>query len=49
VVIGSLFAGIGFALVLVGLLADLISVNRQLLEDLDWRLRRLEHDGARKR
>ena len=49
VIIGSLFAGVGFALVLVGLLADLISVNRQLLEDLDWRLRRLEHDGARGR
>ncbi|MGH7636202.1 MAG: glycosyltransferase family 2 protein [Gemmatimonadaceae bacterium] len=49
VIIGSLFAGLGFALVLVGLLADLISVNRQLLEDLDWRLRRLEHGGARER
>ena len=47
VVIGSLLAGVGFALVLVGLVADLISVNRQLLEDLDWRMRRLEHDGKR--
>jgi glycosyltransferase involved in cell wall biosynthesis len=45
VVIGSMLAGVGLALVVVGLVADLISVNRQLLEDLDWRLRRLEHDG----
>lgn len=45
VVIGSMLAAIGFALVIVGLVADLISVNRQLLEDLDWRMRRIEHDG----
>lgn len=49
VVIGSMLAGVGFALVVVGLVADLISVNRQLLEDLDWRLRRLEHDGMKTR
>jgi glycosyltransferase involved in cell wall biosynthesis len=49
VVIGSMMAAVGFALVVVGLVADLISVNRQLLEDLDWRLRRLEHDGVRAR
>ena len=48
VVIGSMLAGVGFALVIVGLVADLISVNRQLLEELDWRLRRLEHDGPRR-
>lgn len=47
VVIGSMLAAVGFALVIVGLVADLISVNRQLLEELDWRLRRLEHDGKR--
>ena len=46
VVIGSMLAAVGFALVVVGLVADLISVNRQLLEDLDWRLRRVEHDGV---
>ena len=45
VVIGSMLAGVGLALVVVGLVADLISVNRQLLEDLDWRMRRMEHDG----
>src|SRR3954469_2490158 len=43
VVIGALFTGAGVFLVLVGLLADLIAVNRQLLEDVEWRLRRMEH------
>jgi glycosyltransferase involved in cell wall biosynthesis len=42
VVVGALLVGIGLALVVVGLLADLIAVNRQLLEDLDYRLRRME-------
>lgn len=44
VVIGSLFAGAGMFLIVVGLLADLIAVNRQLLEDMDWRLRRIERE-----
>lgn len=44
VVIGSLLAGAGILLVVIGLVADLISVNRQLLEDVDWRLRRMERD-----
>ncbi|MEX2178829.1 MAG: glycosyltransferase family 2 protein [Gemmatimonadaceae bacterium] len=43
VVIGSMLTALGVALVIVGLVADLISVNRQLLEDLDWRIRRMEH------
>lgn len=42
VVIGAMLAALGTALVVVGLVADLISVNRQLLEDIDWRLRRIE-------
>ena len=42
VVIGSLLAGAGLFLVVIGLVADLVSVNRQLLEDVDWRLRRME-------
>jgi hypothetical protein len=44
VVIGSLFAGAGMVLIVVGLLADLIAVNRQLLEDVEWRLRRMERE-----
>jgi glycosyltransferase involved in cell wall biosynthesis len=42
VVIGALFAGIGLFLIVIGLLADLIAVNRQLLEDVEWRVRRME-------
>jgi glycosyltransferase involved in cell wall biosynthesis len=38
-----LFLGTGAALVVVGLLADLIGVNRMLLEDIRWRLREMEY------
>jgi glycosyltransferase involved in cell wall biosynthesis len=42
IIIGALLAGVGLFLVVIGMLADLIAVNRQLLEDVDWRLRRME-------
>lgn len=42
VIIGALLAGAGLFLVVIGLLADLIAVNRQLLEDVEWRVRRME-------
>src|SRR5258708_25887185 len=42
VVIGALLAGGGLFLIVIGLLADLIGVNRQLLEDVEWRGRRME-------
>lgn len=42
VVIGALLAGAGLVLIVIGLLADLVGVNRQLLEDIEWRLRRME-------
>ena len=45
VVIGSMLAALGVLLAIVGLIADLISVNRQLLEDVDWRLRRMEQNS----
>ncbi len=41
-ILGALLMGVGFLLVIIGLVADLISVNRKLLEDLDWRLKRME-------
>jgi glycosyltransferase involved in cell wall biosynthesis len=41
-ILSALLMGIGVSLGVVGLLADLISVNRQLLEGLDWRLKKLE-------
>lgn len=41
-VLGALMLGMGGALVVVGLVADLIGVNRMLLEELRWRMRELE-------
>lgn len=41
-ILSALLMGSGFFLGLVGLLADLISVNRKLLEDLETRLRKIE-------
>jgi glycosyltransferase involved in cell wall biosynthesis len=41
-ILSALLMGTGFFLAVVGLVADLISVNRKLLEGIDWRLKRLE-------
>lgn len=41
-ILAALLMGVGFFLVIVGLVTDLISVNRQLLERLDWRIQKLE-------
>jgi glycosyltransferase involved in cell wall biosynthesis len=41
-ILSALLMGAGGFLVLVGFLADLISVNRKLLEGVDWRLRKVE-------
>jgi glycosyltransferase involved in cell wall biosynthesis len=45
VILAALLLGAGFFLVVAGIIADLISVNRKLLEKIDLRLRRLELDG----
>jgi glycosyltransferase involved in cell wall biosynthesis len=42
VVLAALLMGSGFFLTVVGLLADLMAVNRKLLEGLDWRLKQVE-------
>lgn len=42
VILAALLMGSGFFLVVVGLLADLLAVNRSLLEEVEWRVRRLE-------
>ncbi len=47
-ILGALLMGLGFFLTIVGLVADLIAVNRKLLEGLDWRLQQLE-DAVRGR
>jgi glycosyltransferase involved in cell wall biosynthesis len=41
-ILAALLIGLGCFLGVVGLLADLLAVNRSLLEELDWRLKRLE-------
>ena len=46
-ILAALLMGSGIFLTVVGLLADLISVNRKLLEGLDWRLRHLEEESDR--
>ncbi|HVZ35539.1 MAG TPA: glycosyltransferase family 2 protein [Polyangiaceae bacterium] len=42
VILAALLLGVGFFLGVGGVIADLISVNRKLLERIDYRLRRLE-------
>jgi hypothetical protein len=41
-ILAALLMGIGIALVVAGLMADLMAVNRTLLEALDVRLKHLE-------
>ncbi len=52
-ILAALLMGSGFFLAVVGVLADLISVNRKLLERLDWRLQKVEEkvvaESARER
>jgi len=44
VVFASLLMGTGFFLVVIGLVTDLISVNRKLLEKVDWRVAQLDDE-----
>lgn len=44
VVFAASLAAIGFQLALIGLVAELLGNNRKLLEDMQWRVRRLELD-----
>lgn len=44
-ILTSVLLLIGFQLCIVGVVADLISVNRKLLEKIDWRIKRLEKRG----
>ena len=48
-IFSALFLGLGAVLGVVGLLADLIGVNRQLLEDIRYRLRNMEHEEHTRR
>lgn len=48
VILAALLLGLGFFLSVVGILADLISVNRKLLEKIDGRLRQMEERNSRR-
>jgi glycosyltransferase involved in cell wall biosynthesis len=48
-ILAALLMGSGFFLIVVGLLADLLAVNRSLLEDVEWRVRRLEESEMNRR
>lgn len=45
-ILAALLLGVGFFLVIVGMVADLISVNRRLLEKLNSRIRTLEQTAS---
>ena len=43
VILSAIFLGIGFQTILTAFLADLLAVNRRLMEDVQYRVRILEH------
>lgn len=49
VIFTALSMTIGFLLLMLGFLADLMSTNRRILERIDWRLRKLELDMGPRR
>jgi glycosyltransferase involved in cell wall biosynthesis len=48
-ILANLLIGTGFFLSVAGLLADLVSVNRKLLEKIDWRVQQLGEDRKEKK
>lgn len=49
VILSALLLGAGFFLIVIGLVVDLISVNRKLLEKLDWRMQKMEEGLEKKK
>jgi hypothetical protein len=43
-ILSSVLIGIGFQTILVAFLADLLAVNRKLMEDVQYRLKKMEYD-----
>jgi len=41
-ILASLLMGMGFQVIVLGILADLIAVNRKLLEKINWRSQKIE-------
>lgn len=46
-ILAAVLLGMGFQTILVAFLADLLAVNRKLLEDIQYRMRKRDGDGAR--
>ncbi|MDD2852573.1 MAG: glycosyltransferase family 2 protein [Desulfuromonadaceae bacterium] len=46
-ILASILLGIGFQTILTAFLADLLAVNRRLMEDVQYRVKKLEHAGMR--
>ncbi|MFV9646741.1 MAG: glycosyltransferase family 2 protein [Desulfobacterales bacterium] len=49
IVLAALLLGTGFFLCVAGLIADLIAVNRKLMEKLDWRVQQIEESFQEKK
>ncbi|HEY5540694.1 MAG TPA: glycosyltransferase family 2 protein [Coriobacteriia bacterium] len=45
-ILAAILLLLGFMLAMFGLIAELLGVNRKLLEDVQWRLRRMEYGAA---
>jgi glycosyltransferase involved in cell wall biosynthesis len=46
-ILSSILLGIGFQTMLTAFLADLLAVNRRLMEDVQYRLKKLAHPGGK--
>lgn len=46
-ILASILVGVGFQTMLTAFLADLLAVNRRLMEDIQYRIKKLEFPGAR--
>lgn len=47
VILSALLMGVGFFLIVVALIADLIAVNRKLMEDIQYRMRKMQYPYGR--
>jgi hypothetical protein len=45
-ILAALLMGMGFQVIVLGVLADLIAVNRKLLEKLNWHTQKIEEKCA---
>ena len=43
-ILASILIGAGFQVVLTAFLSDLLSVNRRLMEDLQYRIKKMEYN-----